>query len=275
MAVYAVGDLQGCLSPLERLLDRVRFDPVQDRLWLVGDLVNRGPQSGACLQFVRQLGASAIAVLGNHDLHLLATAAGLRVPRARDTLADVLRRPDADELLDWLAERPLIHRNLELGWTLTHAGIPPQWSVAKACSEARAVEASLRVPARRQEFLASMYGNQPERWDEQLKGPDRLRYTVNALTRMRFIQQNGALDFTVSGPPVEGAAAGLKPWFKVSGRASQGHWIAFGHWSALGFRRGPDWLSLDSGCVWGRSLTLVRLDPAGPAASSAWHQPCA
>jgi bis(5'-nucleosyl)-tetraphosphatase (symmetrical) len=273
MAIYAVGDLQGCLTPLQRLLDRVRFDPARDRLWLVGDLVNRGPHSGACLRFVRDLGPAAVTVLGNHDLHLLATAAGLRPPRPKDTLTEVLRRPDAGELLEWLAQRPLMHHDPEIGWTLVHAGIPPQWHLAKAAAEARALEAVLRAPALRRDFLEEMYGDHPDRWDEGLTGIDRLRYTVNALTRMRFIRHDGGLDLFESGPPSP-HTTGITPWFQVPGRATRGHPIAFGHWSALGFRRGPDWLSLDSGCVWGRDLTMVRLEPSGSIASPVWHQPC-
>jgi bis(5'-nucleosyl)-tetraphosphatase (symmetrical) len=273
MAVYAVGDLQGCLAPLERLLGRVRFDPARDRLWLVGDLVNRGPDSGNCLRYVRDLGSAAVTVLGNHDLHLLATAAGLRQPRPKDTLEQVLLRPDAEELLEWLAARPLLHHDAALGWTLVHAGIPPQWDLEQARTEARAVEQVLQAPQRRDEFLARMYGNSPERWDDALKGVDRLRYTVNALTRMRFIRKDGGLDLEESGPPGS-VPSRLSPWFEVRKRRMGGQPIVFGHWSALGYRRGSDWLSLDSGCVWGRDLTLVRLDPATPDERTLWQQPC-
>jgi len=273
MAVYAVGDLQGCLAPLQRLLERARFDPARDRLWLVGDLVNRGPDSGNCLRYVHDLGSAAVTVLGNHDLHLLATGAGLRQPRPKDTLAEVLQRPDAEELLEWLAARPLVHHDAALGWTLVHAGIPPQWDLERACTEARAVEQVLQDPQRRNEFLARMYGNSPERWDDTLKGVDRLRYTVNALTRMRFIRKDGGLDLEESGPPGS-VPSRLSPWFEVRKRRMGGQAIVFGHWSALGYRRGTDWLSLDSGCVWGRDLTLVRLDPATPDQRTLWQQPC-
>lgn len=273
MAVYAVGDLQGCLAPLERLLEHVRFDPAQDRLWLVGDLVNRGPDSGNCLRYVLDLGSAAVTVLGNHDLHLLATAAGLRQPRPKDTLQDVLQRPDAGELLEWLAARPLMHHDATLGWTLVHAGIPPQWDLEQARTEARAVEQVLQAPKRRDEFLARMYGNSPERWNDTLKGVERLRYTVNALTRMRFIRKDGGLDLEESGPPGS-VPSRLSPWFDVGKRRMAGQPIVFGHWSALGYRRGNDWLSLDSGCVWGRDLTLVRMDPAAPEERILWQQPC-
>ncbi len=273
MTVYAVGDLQGCLSPLERLLERVRFDPGQDTLWLVGDLVNRGPDSGPCLRYVRDLGTAAITVLGNHDLHLLATAAGLRQPRPRDTLAQVLRRPDSDELLDWLAARPLMHHDEALGWTMVHAGIPPDWDLDQARIEARAIEQVLRSPASRNAFLEQMYGNLPNRWSAELEGVERLRYAVNALTRMRFIREDGSLELDESGPP-DSVSGGLKPWFDVSNRRTRGNPILFGHWSALGLKLGPDWLSLDTGCVWGRQLTLVRLAPSDPSDVMIWQESC-
>lgn len=273
MAVYAIGDLQGCLAPFEELLARVRFDPATDRLWLVGDLVNRGPQSGACLRLVRDLGASAITVLGNHDLHLLATAAGVRPLRPKDTLRQVLERPDAGELLEWLAKRPLIHHDASLGWTLVHAGVPPAWNLVTAQREAHAVEQVLRDSSRRTAFLQEMYGNTPARWNGTLQGTERLRYTVNALTRMRFIRRDGSLDFEESGPP-SGAPTRLTPWFKVPERRMSGKPIVFGHWSALGYRRGSDWLSLDSGCVWGRKLTMVRLDNPATDHLQAWQKNC-
>jgi bis(5'-nucleosyl)-tetraphosphatase (symmetrical) len=273
MAVYAVGDLQGCLTPFERLLERVRFDPSRDRLWLVGDLVNRGSQSGSCLRLVHDLGEAAITVLGNHDLHLLATAAGVRPLRPKDTLKQVLDRPDAGELLDWLAARPLIHHDGGLGWTLVHAGIPPAWNLHTARQEASAVEQALRDPGRRKSFLREMYGDSPAQWRDTLQGMDRLRYTVNALTRMRFIRGDGGLDLEESGPPEE-TSARLTPWFSVPDRLMAGQPIAFGHWSAFGYRRGPDWLSLDSGCVWGRMLTMVRLDTHSSDQMIAWQEAC-
>lgn len=274
MAVYAIGDLQGCVAPFERLLERVRFDPSRDRLWLVGDLVNRGPHSGACLRLVRDLGNSAVTVLGNHDLHLLATAAGVRPLRPKDTLQQVLDRPDAAELLDWLAARPLIHHDAELGWTLVHAGIPPAWNLLTAQREAHAVEQVLHDASERKAFFQEMYGNNPALWSDTLTGIDRLRYTVNALTRMRFIRRDGGLDLEESGPP-DTAPNRLTPWFNTPGRLMAGRPIAFGHWSALGYQRGPDWLSLDSGCVWGRSLTMVCIDEANAEQVFVWHETCA
>jgi bis(5'-nucleosyl)-tetraphosphatase (symmetrical) len=273
MAVYAIGDLQGCVTPFERLLERVRFDPARDRLWLVGDLVNRGPQSGDCLRLVHDLGEAAITVLGNHDLHLLASAAGVRPLRPKDTLKQVLDRPDAGELLNWLAARPLLHHDAGLGWTLVHAGIPPAWDLHTARQEAHAVERVLRDPVDLKAFLQEMYGNNPAYWHDGLKGMDRLRFTVNALTRMRFLDADGGLDLDESGPPEE-APTQLTPWFEVADRRMAAQRIAFGHWSALGYRHGPDWLSLDSGCVWGRKLTMVRLDARFPDDLTAWQEPC-
>lgn len=275
LALYAVGDLQGCLEPLEELLDQVRFDPAADRLWLVGDLVNRGPDSLGCLRRVKNLGAAATCVLGNHDLHLLATAAGVRTPGRRDSLRAVLDAPDAADLLEWLATRPLLHVDGVSGWTLVHAGLPPAWDPDQARQEAQRVEQHLADPQRRQALFEHMYGDEPASWDTGLTGHDRLRYTINAFTRMRYLKATGALEFASSGPPEE-ASDELTPWFRVPGRATAGRPIAFGHWAALGYRAGPDWLALDSGCVWGNCMTLARLDDAAgdPARVTTWQVPC-
>lgn len=273
MAIYAVGDLQGCLDPLERLLERVQFDPGNDRLWLVGDLVNRGPQSLECLRRVRDLGNAAVTVLGNHDLHLLATAAGVRPPRARDTLRSVLESPDAPDLLEWLARQPLVHHDAELGWTMVHAGIPPEWDLRTALREAEAVALALREPLSRLPFLRQMYGDEPSQWDPGLVGIERLRFAVNAFTRMRFLHRDGRLDFVEKRPPEE-VGPRLFPWFAAPERAMRNQRIVFGHWSALGARQGKDWLSLDSGCVWGRKLTLVRLEAEGHAQTQFWRVNC-
>jgi bis(5'-nucleosyl)-tetraphosphatase (symmetrical) len=263
VAVYAIGDLQGCFDEFQRLLERLRFEPARDVLWLAGDLVNRGPGSLACLRFVRGLGPAAITVLGNHDLHLLAVAADAgRGQKRGDTLDDVLRAPDRDELLGWLARRPLLHTDAALGWTLVHAGLPPQWSVPDAEREARAVEAALAdAPG---EFYARMYGNEPDRWSDDLAGIDRLRFTVNCLTRLRYCSADGRLLLKPKGPP-EQAPAGALPWFRVPGRRSADRRILFGHWSALGWYAGENVASLDTGCVWGGSLTALRLDAADAA----------
>jgi bis(5'-nucleosyl)-tetraphosphatase (symmetrical) len=263
VAVYAIGDLQGCHDEFRTLLDRLRFEPARDRLWLTGDLVNRGPGSLACLRYVRSLGDAAVTVLGNHDLHLLAVAAGAgRATRAGDTLDDVLAAPDREELLDWLRRRPLLHDDPALGWTLVHAGLPPQWSVADAAGCAREVEDALaHAPA---DFYARMYGNEPDRWAPGLAGYDRLRFAVNCLTRLRYCTADGRLLMKPKGPPQE-APPGALPWFRVPGRRSRNARILFGHWSALGWYADEGVVSLDTGCVWGGCLTALRLD-AAPAA---------
>jgi bis(5'-nucleosyl)-tetraphosphatase (symmetrical) len=261
MAVYAIGDLQGCYDEFRALLDRLQFDPGRDRLWLAGDLVNRGPGSLECLRYVRSLGAAALTVLGNHDLHLLAVAAESgRGRKPGDTLDGILSAPDRDELLAWLAGRPLLHDDPALGWTLVHAGLPPEWSVADAASCAREVEQALaHAPA---EFYARMYGNQPDRWSPGLSGYDRLRFTVNCLTRLRYCTADGRLLMKPKGPPHEAPDDAI-PWFRVPGRRSAGARILFGHWSALGWYAGEGVVSLDTGCVWGNRLTAVRLDAPG------------
>jgi bis(5'-nucleosyl)-tetraphosphatase (symmetrical) len=260
MAVYAIGDLQGCHEEFRELLERLQFDPGRDQLWLTGDLVNRGPSSLAALRFVRSLGAAARVVLGNHDLHLLAVAtdSGHRLKRG-DTLDEVLAAPDLDELLGWLRERPLALSDPALGWSMVHAGLPPQWDIATTLACAAEVEAALRAAPR--EFFASMYGDQPDRWSPALAGAERLRFTVNCLTRLRLCASDGRLLLRFKGPPAE-APAGALPWFKVPGRRSAGARILFGHWSALGYYDGDGVVSLDTGCVWGGALTAYRLDQA-------------
>jgi bis(5'-nucleosyl)-tetraphosphatase (symmetrical) len=263
MAVYAIGDLQGCYDEFRALLDRIAFDPVRDRLWLTGDLVNRGPGSLATLRFVHSLGDSVTVVLGNHDLHLLAVAAMPgKPPRRGDTLEEILAASDRETLLDWLAARPLFHHDPALGCAMVHAGLPPEWDLAQAEAEAAAVRAALaKSPA---EFFAAMYGDQPDRWSPGLEGMDRLRFAVNCLTRMRFVSADGRLLLKLKGP-VANAPAGAVPWFRAAGRRSVGERIVFGHWSALGYHDGDGVWSLDTGCVWGGTLTAVRLDaPASP-----------
>lgn len=256
MATYAIGDLQGCLDPLLALLREIRFDPHEDRLWFTGDLVNRGPQSLETLRFVRSLGERAITVLGNHDLHLLALAAGCGRPRADDTLDGILNAEDRDELLEWLRRRPMLHAEGE--YVLVHAGLLPQWSVRQARELAAEVEARLRAPDYG-DFLAKLWGNQPDRWDDALQGIDRWRVIVNAMTRMRFCSAQGVMEFQTKGE-VRAAPPGYMPWFDVPGRASADATVVFGHWSALGWYERPNLLGLDSGCVWGGRLTAVRLE---------------
>lgn len=254
--LYLVGDLQGCLAPLDALLARLDFSPSRDRLVVLGDLVNRGPDSLGVLRRLAGLGEAAACVLGNHDLHALALACGLRRPHRQDTLDGLLGAPDAAAWVDWLRHQPLLRE--EGGWVCVHAGLPPAWDLATARAEAEAVAARLRAADWR-DALAAMYGNQPARWDPALTGLDRWRYAINALTRLRFVHGDGRLDFAVK----EGAGAappGLLPWFDAPGRASAGTPIAFGHWSTLGALDRPDLLSLDTGCVWGGCLSAVRVD---------------
>jgi bis(5'-nucleosyl)-tetraphosphatase (symmetrical) len=256
MATYAIGDVQGCYQALQRLLDLIRFDAAEDRLWFVGDLVNRGPDSLAALRFVQSLGEVALTLLGNHDLHLLAVAEGFARLKRDDTLDDILAAPDRDDLLDWLRHRPLMH--YEAGCAMVHAGLLPAWSVTRALELAQEVEAQLRAPSYRS-FLAKMYGNQPDRWDERLTGHDRLRIIVNAMTRMRVCTADGILEFAHKGKPA-GMPAGYLPWFAVPGRRSRDTTVIFGHWSALGLVEEPNLYGLDTGCLWGRELTALRLD---------------
>jgi bis(5'-nucleosyl)-tetraphosphatase (symmetrical) len=253
---YAVGDVQGCYDPLRRLLDTAGFDPARDALWLVGDLVNRGPQSLEVLRYVKRLGERAVVVLGNHDLSLLVVAAGVRPPHAEDTFGAVLRAPDRDELLDWLRRRDLMH--VAHGYAMVHAGLLPQWSIAQARALAAEVESALRG-ADYVEFLRAMYGNRPARWSDALAGYDRLRVIVNALTRLRLCTAEGEMEFSHK-TGLDGAPAGYLPWYEVPGRASRGTPVLFGHWAALGLLLREDVLGLDSGCVWGRRLSALRLE---------------
>jgi len=258
MTDYAVGDIQGCFEPLQRLLMQVNYDPAKDRLWLVGDLVNRGPDSLKVLRFVRALGDSAICVLGNHDLHLLAVAAGVRPLHHDDTLTEILEAEDCQQLLQWLSRQALAHYDAESGYCLVHAGIAPQWSLQQALELASEVERVLQG-ANALEFLSSMYGNNPDCWDDSLTGMARLRVITNYLTRLRFCDQNGRMDLTNKGG-LDSAAKGFIPWFKVK-REPLGANVLFGHWAALrGISTQPGIHALDTGCVWGQRLSLMRLE---------------
>lgn len=256
MATFAIGDIQGCFTALRDLLDQISFDPARDRLWFVGDLVNRGPASAATLRFVRDLGASAVCVLGNHDLHLLAVAGGCAKLHPEDTLADVLDAPDRDELLDWLRCRPLMH--VDQGYALVHAGLLPAWTIERALALAREVEGVLRQPDYVR-LLAQMYGNHPACWSEELDGPARWRVAINAMTRLRVCTPAGEMDLSYKGESAN-LPPGCLPWFAVPTRASRGTPIIFGHWSALGLVLQPDIIGLDTGCVWGRELSAIRLE---------------
>jgi bis(5'-nucleosyl)-tetraphosphatase (symmetrical) len=256
LATYAIGDVQGCFDELRALVDMLGLDRAGDRLWFVGDLVNRGPASLATLRFVRDLGDRAVVVLGNHDLHLLALAEGHVKGRGDDTLEEVLAAPDRAELLDWLRARPMIHADGSN--VMVHAGLLPQWSIAAARSLAREVESELRGPGY-SKFLATLYGSRPDRWSDDLRGPDRLRVIVNAMTRLRFCSREGVMEFEAKGETAR-APEGYLPWFDVPGRKSAGSTIVCGHWSALGLRLAPGLLALDSGCVWGGQLSAIRLE---------------
>ena len=258
MAVYAIGDIQGCYEPLQRLLDQLTFDPARDRLWLTGDLVNRGPHSLAVLRWARELQHSVITVLGNHDLTLLAIAEGFVEPRRKDTIRAILDASDAAECLDWLRARSLLQHDAELGFTLVHAGLAPQWDLAQAKACAAELECALRGPDYR-DFLACMFGQEPRRWSDDLTSFDRLRCIVNIFTRMRFCFPDGSLDFKAKGPPGSQPKP-LLPWFQMPDRRNADLNIIFGHWAALGFYRAPGIYALDSGCVWGQQLTALKLD---------------
>lgn len=256
MATYAIGDLQGCFEAFKELLVAVAFNPARDRLWLTGDLVNRGEDSIGTLRWCMDHDDQLVAILGNHDLHLLAVAEGFVPPHRNDTLAEILDAPDRDEVLDWLRRRPMLHR--ENGWLMVHAGLLPEWSPAQAEVLARALEATLRGPGYR-DFLARMYGNEPRRWDDSLAGQDRLRLIANAMTRMRYLHPNGEMEFQHKCPPREAPEA-LLPWFDLPGRRSRAETVIFGHWSTLGLVNRPDVVALDTGCLWGGRLSAIRLE---------------
>jgi bis(5'-nucleosyl)-tetraphosphatase (symmetrical) len=263
MSTYIVGDIQGCLQPLKCLLRAVQFNSDRDVLWSVGDLVNRGPKSLNVLRFLYKMRENLVVVLGNHDLHLLAVAAGVRQASRSDTLDKILKAPDRDRLLNWLAQQPLIHH--EHGYTLVHAGIPPQWSVQEALGYAAEVEAVLRGPDRAQ-FLGAMYGNEPPQWSDDLTGMTRLRVITNYLTRMRFCTKQGRLDLQSKGSsPTPGAPIvddePVSAWYSHKGRKTANDRIVFGHWATIAGRTNhPNAIALDTGCVWNGALSLYHLD---------------
>jgi bis(5'-nucleosyl)-tetraphosphatase (symmetrical) len=261
MSLYLIGDLQGCDAALQHLLEKIAFTPSRDTLYLLGDLVNRGPASDAVLRRLMGYGSSARCLLGNHDLHLLATAHGARKPGRRDTLQCILGAPDRHAMLEWLR-----HQNMAMleHWggqplLMVHAGVLPGWSVEKTLQLAREVEAALRSEAF-VDFFQTMYGNEPNTWDAALQGPERLRVIVNALTRMRLCTPDGRMEFAFSGS-AEAAPKGYLPWFSVPGRLTASATVAFGHWSTLGWLGRSDVLSLDTGCIWGGCLSALRIAP--------------
>lgn len=253
---YIIGDVQGCSDELETLLHRIPSQSGQDHFFFVGDIVNRGPESLAALRMVRGLGAHATAILGNHDLHLLAVANGVRPPSRGDTLSGILEAPDRRDLIEWLRNRPMAA--YEDNCLMVHAGVLPQWSATEAMTAAGEVEAALRGP-RYVDFLRELYGNAPVRWDESLEGPDRLRCIVNALTRMRYCLVDGTMLFDSRHGEMAAKVSDAMPWYEVPDRRTRDVTVAFGHWSALGLLLRPNLVATDTGCVWGGKLTAVRL----------------
>jgi bis(5'-nucleosyl)-tetraphosphatase (symmetrical) len=260
MTIYVVGDVQGCFDELRALLDKVDFDPRRDRLWCAGDLVNRGPKSLKTLRFAKSI--NALVVLGNHDLHLLASAYIPKYRKHKDTLKQVMNASDGPELLDWLRHQPLLHHDTKTGYTLVHAGLPPQWDLDTARRCANKVSKVLRGD-RYIDFLQTMYGNHPSRWSEELKGWDRLRFITNCLTRLRYCDANGHLALEQKGPPGS-QPRHLRPWFEWEHRKSRDMNILFGHWSTLGGYDAPGVHALDTGCLWGGKLTAFRLGKKNP-----------
>lgn len=256
MATYAIGDLQGCFTAFQRLIDLIKFDSAQDKLWLVGDIVNRGPDSLSLLRYVKQAGDTMIMVLGNHDLHLLMVAAGIARSHPSDTLQPVLDAPDRDELLYWLRQQKLFYS--EDRYAMVHAGLLPSWSISQAEQLAYEVESALRQN-NYQELFSRMYGNEPNYWQDEWTGHIRLRVIINAMTRMRVCTSEGKMNFAFKGT-LQSIPSGYLPWFSVPHRANQKSTIIFGHWSALGLHIADNLIALDSGCVWGGQLTAIRLE---------------
>lgn len=259
MATYAIGDIQGCLQPLKALLARIHFNPAHDRLWIAGDMVNRGPESLETLRFLFSIRHAVTTVLGNHDLHLLAIERGFRKPNRSDTLDDILQAPDKDTLLAWLRKQPLLYRDTELGFTMVHAGIPPQWDIDTAIDCAAEVEHIIQSD-QLDDFLSQMYGNTPHEWSDDLRGMPRFRLITNYLTRMRFCSAQGALELNTKGG-LEHMPQGCLPWFMHPSRKTSCEHIIFGHWAALQGQTNQEGVfALDTGCVWGQTLSAMRLE---------------
>ena len=258
MALYAIGDVQGCNAELGALLSAVRFSADRDRLWFVGDLVNRGPDSLGVLRRIRSLGDAAVVTLGNHDLHLLAVAFGSAQPRSDDTLSEILAAPERDALLEWLAGMPLFHEDGALNACMLHAGLAPQWDLSLARQCAREFEDALRRDPKA--LFERLYGDQPDLWEDALAGEARLRFIANCFTRLRFVDPQGRLMLRAKGAPGKEQTKSLIPWFDAPQARWRGPRVVFGHWSTLGFFDQSNVTGLDSGCVWGGTLTALRLD---------------
>lgn len=263
MSTYAIGDLQGCYSELQDLLDKINFDENEDQLWFAGDLINRGPESLICLRFVKSLGKSAKVTLGNHDLHLLAVAYKVRKPHKKDTLDEIIEAKDADESLDWVRQQSLLVHDPDLDFTMVHAGLPPQWSLAQSIELAQETE-SLLQSKKFNDFIYHMYGDQPDVWSESLKGDDRYRFIINCFTRMRYCDANGKIDLNETGAPGTQSKS-LIPWYALPERKTKKEKIIFGHWSTVTLRKETNFdqynvYPLDTGCLWGGTLTAMRLE---------------
>lgn len=263
MSTYAIGDLQGCYAELQDLLDKINFDLSNDCLWFVGDLINRGPQSLECLQFVKSLGNSAKTVLGNHDLHLLAIANKVRKPHRKDTLDEILNAEDADKLLNWVRNLPLLVNDSDLNFTMVHAGLPPQWSLTQAIELAQETDTLLRSE-QFDDFIQNMYGDKPDVWTESLEGDDRHRFIINCLTRMRYCYADGQLNLKANNAPgIEDEK--LIPWYALADRQTKSNKIIFGHWSTVHLGNENNFnlhnvYPLDTGCLWGGEMTAMRLE---------------
>jgi len=257
MSTYAIGDIQGCFESLQTLLEKIKFNPNQDQLWFAGDLVNRGPDSLHTLQFVKQLKNKAVTVLGNHDLNFLAVAEGFAKHSDDDNIDELLNSPDLDELVNWLRKQPLFHHDKQLGFSMIHAGLPPQWDFDQTNQASHEIENTLQGE-NYIHFLKNMYGNQPDVWSSNLAGMDRLRFITNSFTRLRYCSEEGQLFLKEKGP-IGTQSKGL-PWFQIKDRASRNMKIVFGHWSTLGPNHEQGTYALDSGCLWGGKLTALRLE---------------
>ena len=260
MALYAIGDVQGCDRELALLLERLNFSSALDTAWFVGDLVNRGPESLGVLRRIRAMDSAAVVTLGNHDLHLLAVVLGAARLRSGDTLDAILDAPDRAELLEWLISRPLMHLDRKRNLALLHAGLPPQWDMPTAAGCARDLEHALQF--RPEALFAHMYGDKPDLWSAELEGMERLRFIANSLTRLRYVDEQGRLALRAKGSPAKTASKQLVPWYAASDARWRGPRVLFGHWSTLGFYRDADVIGLDTGCIWGGSLTGLRMDVA-------------
>ncbi|MBZ4202784.1 MAG: symmetrical bis(5'-nucleosyl)-tetraphosphatase [Methylovulum sp.] len=255
MSIYAIGDIQGCFDELQLLLDKIQFNPQEDCIWFAGDLVNRGPKSLETLRFVKNLGTSAITVLGNHDMHLLAAASATKTSTKKDSLTPILEAPDRDELIHWLRHQPLFYTNND--FCMIHAGLPPQWDFKTTQRMALLVENVLQGP-NYELLLQQMYGNKPNQWTPNLKGTAKLRFIINCFTRMRYCDASGRLDFNNTGP-IGTQPEELMPWFTLPNRKSANMKIIFGHWSTLGYYEGSNCYAIDTGCLWGGQLTALKL----------------